>query len=94
MTVEEIFFGFLSQRRYDEPHLSDITWALCNASNQFKSLFLEYCFDEKVTTDEIIREYRKEDSQPDFYFFDIAEKEYIIENKIDDHGDHFVFRKT
>jgi hypothetical protein len=90
MDIENTFFSYLSERLKHETNLSDITWALCYTSESFKKMFLKYCFDEDIdVSDELIREYSRGDSQPDFYFKDRNKKEYIIENKIKDRGDHF-----
>jgi hypothetical protein len=59
MSIEEKFFRKLSERLNKENNLSDITWALCESSEQFKNLFLEYCFDDEkiVNIDLFTREY-------------------------------------
>ena len=85
----EKFFMNAVSRFYTESAFSDMVWIMCNTIKVFQELFIEYCFDEKIFTNEIIREYSRADSQPDFYFKDMNDQEYIIENKINDHGEHF-----
>jgi len=96
MSLIKNFFENAAIRLRNEPKLSDMIWIMCATIKPFKNIFLEYCFDEKIVVlDEIIREYSRGDSQPDFYFRNINKNEYIIENKINDHGDHFEqYRKT
>ena len=40
------FFLHLGIRLYKENNLSDITWALLQASDEFKQLFIKYFFPE------------------------------------------------
>jgi hypothetical protein len=79
------FFHFLSWRIYKEPNLSDITWALCNANNKFKKLFLNFCFQEETPEMEVFeREISSNDSRPDIYCEDEDQKKWILEIKIND----------
>ena len=73
-----------------ENDLSDITWALCNASHKFKEVFLKFFFPEiQISPDVVIeREISKDDSRPDFVIHNGSEL-YIIENKINDQAHHF-----
>jgi hypothetical protein len=79
------FFDFLSERNYKENDLSDITWALCNANEEFKRLFLNYCFKMEETPEMQVfkREVPSNDSRPDFYCEDMEKNVWIIEVKID-----------
>jgi hypothetical protein len=77
------FFDYLSERIYKENNLSDITWALCNASEEFKRLFLNYCFGEETPEMQVFeREEDSNDSRPDFYCEDMEKNVWIIEVKI------------
>jgi hypothetical protein len=90
MAFENDFFLRLSERFRVEPKFSDIIWVICSSNEHFQNIFLQYCFDTNVSVSgDMVREYEREDSIPDFYFQDINNDEYIIENKINDHGDHF-----
>jgi len=83
-----IFFEKLSERKYKENDLSDITWALCCQNAAFKNFFVSYCFpNEKITTiKKFEREYSKGKSRPDFHFWgnnpNNDDPEYLIEIKI------------
>lgn len=87
------FFAHLSSRLYSENNLSDITWALCQASNTFKQYFLNFIFDNAVDYNEpfdIIREYSESNTgRPDLFFQCGDQSKYIIEVKIYDKNDHF-----
>ncbi len=87
------FFAHLSSRLYSENNLSDVTWALCQASNAFKQYFLNYIFDNTVDYNEpfdIIREYSESNTgRPDLFFQCGEQSKYIIEVKIYDKNDHF-----
>jgi hypothetical protein len=90
LAIEEDFFIKLASKFKRETKFSDIIWTMCSSMGSFQNIFLEYCFDEKITiAGEMKREHKKEDSIPDFYFLDINNNEFIIENKIYNHGDHF-----
>ncbi len=66
------FIGFLSWRMRNENDLSDITWALCQASEKFANLFLTYIFGKDANNytqiSEFHREYSRGDSRPDMFF--------------------------
>lgn len=86
------FFSYLSERMYNENRLSDITWALCQVSDNFKYSFINFFFENFDKEDcreiEIEREKQQDDGRPDFYFkFD--NKVFLIENKINDRNHHF-----
>jgi hypothetical protein len=90
MKMVDTLFEKLAERFCAEPKLSDMVWAMCETSEMFQSIFLEFCFGKNVNVSgEIIREYNRNGSIPDFYFTDVNGNEYIIENKIYDHRDHF-----
>lgn len=90
------FFLYLGIRLYKENNLSDITWALLQASDEFKQLFIKFFFPEiednhiKYIND-IEREKRdnsEKGSRVDFWIrTDSAQ--YIIEVKISDKNQHF-----
>lgn len=74
----------------NENDLSDVTYALCNSNKDFQNLFLNFCFDETIDTDDITREFAVADSRPDFYFHDNkTKKECVLEVKIYDRNQHF-----
>jgi hypothetical protein len=88
MSIDD-FFSNLSIRLYKENNLSDITWAVCQADDEFQSLFLSYCFgQENFQSVTLSREYPKESSRPDFYFKH-NDIDHIIEVKIYDQNHHF-----
>ena len=90
------FLESLSYRVNNENALSDITWSLCNASPMFREAFLHFFFpDMQILPDvEIEREISKDDSRPDFIIYN-GEEKYLIENKINDHNQHFCqYEKT
>jgi hypothetical protein len=85
-TSKEItaFFDFLSKRIYGELNLCDITWALCKASEEFKRLFINYCFKEETPEMQVFeREVPFNGCRPDFYCEDMEENTWVIEVKID-----------
>src|SRR5690349_15034290 len=87
----EAFFDNLSVRLSNENHLSDITWAIAEASPVFRNLFLHFFFEEVGPGTEIDlfrREHSDGDCRPDF-FFRAGRKEYIIEVKLWDTNHHF-----
>ncbi len=85
----ESFFNHLSNRFYKENALSDITWAMCMSSEIFKVNFMKFFFDEDNFIQlEIIREYSKGNSRPDFWI-KTESNEYLIEVKIHDKNHHF-----
>lgn len=91
-TITKQFFSFLSDRMYNENRLSDITWALCQVSDNFKYSFVKFFFKDLKKEDcreiEIEREKQQEDGRPDFYF-EFDNKVFLIENKIKDPNHHF-----
>jgi len=85
LKTNELFFSKLSERKWNENDLSDVTWALCETNKKFKKLFLDFCFNIDTPEMEIFkRETQSHDSRPDFYGLDIEKKEWILEIKIND----------
>ena len=84
------FLMTLSYRKSSENDLSDIIYAACSASLQFKRCFVNFFFPEIGNTDSIFieREVVKGDSRVDF-LFEHGNIRYIIEDKIDDKNHHF-----
>ncbi|GHT71756.1 hypothetical protein FACS1894110_25300 [Spirochaetia bacterium] len=90
MEIANAFFEYLSERMRNENNLSDITWALCCSSDEFRKIFIEYCFEEDIQNIEtFVREYSRDDCRPDFFIDDKNGQEYIIEVKIYDRNNHF-----
>ncbi len=87
-----IFFENLSWRIKNENGLSDITWAFCESSEEFRNIFLTFFFGEDDYKwnkgVNFQREYSRAGSRPDFYF-ENNDIEYIIEVKINDRNQHF-----
>ena len=83
------FFLALAERNHNENDLSDMMYALCNADENFRRFFLNFCFDEEIDTFDLTREYQKESARPDFYFHDLENQERLIEVKIYDRNQHF-----
>lgn len=88
----ETFFEYLAERKYHENDLSDITYALCYANDEFRKFFLRFCFNDRKDAIEdakdLTREYQVDDSRPDFHFYDLNGKERLIEVKINDRNQH------
>jgi hypothetical protein len=86
------FFSFLADRMYNENRLSDITWSMCQVLDDFKLSFVKFFFEDIKKEDcreiEIEREKQQDDGRPDFYF-EFANKVFLIENKINDKNHHF-----
>ena len=91
-TFAKQFFSCLSERMYNENRLSDITWALCQVSDNFKYSFVKFFFEDLKKEDcrdfEIEREKQQDIGRPDFYF-EFDNKVFLIENKINDPNHHF-----
>lgn len=91
-TLAKQFFSCLSKRMYNENRLSDITWALCKVSDNFKYVFINFFFEDLEKEDcrkiEIEREKQQDEGRPDFYF-EFDNKVFIVENKINDPNHHF-----
>ncbi len=87
------FFRALSERMYKENDLSDILYALCESSRDFRQFFLDFFFPKNnLLADDvsIFREIQYEDgSRPDFTIVDSKNGLFLVENKIDDHNHHF-----
>ncbi|MDR2653052.1 MAG: hypothetical protein LBC68_12215 [Prevotellaceae bacterium] len=90
MSIIKDFFYNLSWRCAKENDLSDITWTLCQASETFKLLFLNFFFPtvkfNKINCFE--RETTKDDSRADF-FIENAGQIFVVECKIGDRNHHF-----
>ena len=86
------FFRELASRMYKENDLSDILYALCESSFQFKQFVLDYFFPEEqlnANQASIQREVQYGDgSRPDFVIR-CNEKTYFVEVKIWDRSHHF-----
>jgi len=85
------FIENLSKKFRKENDLSDITWALAEASQEFKILFLSFFWDDINDSTIILnfeREYSESNKRPDFYIETRTEK-YLIEVKINDRNHHF-----
>ena len=83
------FFESLAERMHNENDLSDMTYALCNANDEFRRCFLSFCFEEEVDSTELFREYQEGLSRPDFFLTDLKGQERLIEVKINDWNQHF-----
>lgn len=84
------FFYNLSLRCAKENDLSDVTWAVCQTSEKFKLLFLNFFF-PTVNFDKINsfdRELTKDDSRADFVINNDGQT-FVIECKIGDTNHHF-----
>ncbi len=83
-------FGNLSEKFRNENALSDITWVLCETSENFRKLFLKFFFptEDFNNIQDFQREYPQKNSRPDFYIKN-GEKIYLIEVKINDINHHF-----
>lgn len=86
------FFKKLAKRLYKENDLSDITWAIATTNTHFMELFMKlFKFDEfhcdKPWSIDRENPSESQGSRPDFIVS--QEKEYIIENKINDMNYHF-----
>ena len=96
MDVLNSFFLHLGIRLYKENNLSDITWALLQASDEFKQLFIKFFFPEIEDNhikyiNAIEREKRdnsEKGSRVDFWICTDS-AQYIIEAKINDKSHHF-----
>jgi hypothetical protein len=90
MSIIKDFFYNLSWRCAKENDLLDITWALCQASETFKLLFLNFFFPtvkfNKINCFE--REMRKDNSRADF-FIENDGQIFVVECKIGDRNHHF-----
>lgn len=83
------FFSALTERMGNENDLSDITYVLCQANEDFKNFFVSFCFDEELKAYDLEREYSNGNSRPDFFFIDQNQTERLIEVKIWDRKQHF-----
>ncbi|MEY8607369.1 hypothetical protein E5360_09875 [Muribaculum intestinale] len=85
------FISNLSQRFRSENDLSDVTWTMCQTSDRFQRIFLQFFFPnlpDDCSEVWIGREDSKDDSRPDFIFY-YKDETYLIENKIGDKNHHF-----
>ena len=87
------FMDALSQCCDRENYLSDVTYALCESNQKFMQFFLDFFFKDKdidANQVSISREYRFEDSRPDFLIEKRDPHEFfIVEVKINDRNHHF-----
>jgi len=89
------FFRALADRFRKENDLSDITWALCEASPTFKGIWIRFFFGDELNPDDIDwiqREATSDDkgSRVDFLIKKKGGYEfYLIEVKIGDKNQHF-----
>lgn len=87
------FMDALSQCCDRENYLSDVTYALCESNQKFMKFFLDFFFKDKdidANQVSISREYRFEDSRPDFLIEKLDPHEFfIVEVKINDRNHHF-----
>ena len=80
----------LSERFQSENDISDITYTLLCADDDFKKVFLNTIF-EGIKTEDILyiqRELPEEDSRPDF-IMETSNDKYLIEVKKWDRNHHF-----
>lgn len=91
----QCFFQNLSARFRKENNLSDITWALCEASPTFKGIWIRFFFGDELNPDDIdwIQREATSDDNGSRVDFLIKKKEcyefYLIEVKIGDKNQHF-----
>lgn len=91
MTDTTKFFEALAERAYRENDLSDVTYAMCEASRAFKQFFLDFFFGRgtlDASTATINREYSEAWGRPDF-LIRAGDVTYIVEVKIWDGNHHF-----
>ena len=89
------FFNALFDRFNKENGLSDVTYAMCKASDRFSHFFLSFMFpDEEIKGDgRWEREYQSQiivngkGSRIDFFYEENGDK-YVIENKLFDQNAH------
>lgn len=94
MDKTALFFNSLAQRFGKENDLSDITWALCQASPSFKEKWVHFFFPDLdlSSVDSIEREIpddNGEGSRVDFLINIENQKPYLIEVKLWDQNHHF-----
>ena len=90
MTLIKSLFSNLYYRFSKENDLSDITWVMCQTSESFQELFLNFFFPDICFNNiqSFTREFSREDSRVDFYIENNGNT-YIIECKINDKNHHF-----
>lgn len=85
----EQFLFYVAQRLRNENDLSDITWAMCQTSKAFRTLFIKFFFPEESFDEvDLQREVADDDCRPDFLFYSQG-KTFLIECKIGDRNHHF-----
>ena len=83
------FFDCMAERMRNENDLSDVTWAMLQASDTFLDAFLSFFFPGVAFSEVYIeREKSEDDSRPDFHF-QYKGSIYVVENKIYDQNHHF-----
>lgn len=88
----ELFFTYLSQRRHKENDLSDVTWAMCQASQDFFQEWIHFFFPNLSIIECVDREIpaTKDSSRADFIISCKNDSiPYVIEVKIWDQNHHF-----
>lgn len=88
----EQFFTMLAQRQNGhENDLSDLTWAMCQASNAFKAAFVRFFFPslDPATVESIEREVTYNDARPDFVLTCQDGTQFLVEVKIWNRDQHF-----
>ena len=89
-----LFFAALAGRFYKENDLSDVTWAMCEASPAFKRLWIRFFFGDALDPDAVVnidREVPSDDrgGRVDFYLQTRTGETFLIEVKIGDRNQHF-----
>ncbi len=93
-TTEAIkrFFTVLAERQGGrENDLSDLTWAMCQASDAFKAAFVRFFFPalDPDTVENIDREVATDGARPDFALTCKDGTQYLVEVKIWNRNQHF-----
>lgn len=90
MSIAKRFISNLFWRFNNENDLSDITWTLCQTSESFKLLFLNFFFPNTIfdKINSFNRELTKDDSRADFVI-DNDGAIFVVECKIYDKNHHF-----
>lgn len=88
----ERFFTVLAERQNGrENDLSDLTWAMCQASDAFKAAFVRFFFPtlDPDTVESIDREVATDGARPDFALTCKDGTQYLVEVKIWNRNQHF-----
>ena len=89
-----LFFRSLADRFRRENDLSDVTWAMCEASGAFKRIWIRFFFGEALDPEAVTRIEREavsddRGSRVDFLLRVRGGDTYLIEVKIGDRNQHF-----